>query len=53
LLQEGDVCIYNAFVEKEFYALDEKGNEHIVQFAIEGWWITDLATNQQQLYLQP
>jgi hypothetical protein len=40
------VCIYNAFVEKEFFALilDEKGNEHTVQFAIEGWWITDLSS---------
>lgn len=47
LLQEGDVCIYNAFVEKGIlrsYSIDEKGNEHIVQFAIEGWWITDLAS---------
>ena len=40
LLQEGDVCIYNAFVEKGMlrsFSIDEKGNEHIVQFAIEGW----------------
>jgi len=47
LLQEGDVCIYNAFVEKGIlrsFSIDEKGNEHIVQFAIEGWWITDLAS---------
>ena len=56
LLQEGDVCIYNAFVEKGIlrsYSIDEKGNEHIVQFAIEGWWITDLAsflTNSNSIY---
>ncbi|SHF77117.1 cAMP-binding domain of CRP or a regulatory subunit of cAMP-dependent protein kinases [Flavobacterium segetis] len=47
LLQEGDVCIYNAFVEngilRSFFT-DEKGNEHVVQFAIEGWWITDLSS---------
>jgi hypothetical protein len=24
--------------------MDEKGNEHTVQFAIEGWWITDLSS---------
>jgi CRP-like cAMP-binding protein len=44
LLQEGDVCKYIAFVEKGIlrsYSLDEKGNEHIIQFAFEGWWISD------------
>jgi len=44
LLQEGDVCKYTAFVEKgalRSYSLTEKGNEHIVQFALEGWWIGD------------
>ena len=44
ILQEGDVCKYIAFVEKGMlrsYAIDEKGNEHIMQFAFEGWWISD------------
>jgi CRP-like cAMP-binding protein len=44
LLQEGDVCKYTAFVEKgslRSYKLDEKDNEHIIQFAFEGWWIAD------------
>lgn len=44
-LQEGDVCRYTAFLEKgamRSYSIDEKGNEHIIQFALEGWWITDL-----------
>lgn len=44
LLQEGDVCKYTAFIEKgalRSYSLDEKGNEHVVQFALEGWWIGD------------
>lgn len=44
LLQEGDVCKYTAFVEKgalRSYSLDDKGNEHVVQFAMEGWWISD------------
>ncbi|SHN60758.1 cAMP-binding domain of CRP or a regulatory subunit of cAMP-dependent protein kinases [Flavobacterium fryxellicola] len=56
LLLEGDICIYNAFIEKgilrSFY-IDEKGNEHLVQFAIEGWWITDLSsflTNSHSIY---
>ncbi|CAN5838640.1 Crp/Fnr family transcriptional regulator [soil metagenome] len=44
LLQEGEACKYTAFVEKgvlRSYSLDEKGNEHLVQFALEGWWISD------------
>jgi CRP-like cAMP-binding protein len=44
ILQEGDVCKYTAFVEKGMlrsYTIDEKGNEHIMQFAFEGWWIAD------------
>lgn len=44
LLQEGDVSKYIAFVEKGFlrsYTVDEKGTEHIIQFAFEGWWIND------------
>ena len=45
LLQEGDVCNFIAFVEKgalRAYSLDEKGGEHIIQFALEGWTISDL-----------
>ena len=44
ILQEGDVCKYVAFVEKGMlrsYTIDDKGNEHIMQFAFEGWWISD------------
>lgn len=44
LLQEGDICKYGAFVEKGFlrcYTVDEKGNEHMLQFAFEGWWMSD------------
>ena len=45
LLQEGDVCKFIAFVEKgalRSYSIDDKGNEHILQFALEGWTISDL-----------
>ncbi len=45
LLQEGDVCKYTAFVNKGIlrsYHVDEKGSEHIVQFALEDWWIADI-----------
>jgi hypothetical protein len=45
-LLEGDICTYNAFIEKGFYAriLLMKRNEHIIQFAFEGWWISDLSS---------
>ena len=45
LLQEGDVCKFIAFIEKgalRQYSLDENGNESIIQFALEGWTISDL-----------
>ena len=47
LLQEGDVCKYQAFVEKGIlrsYTIDDKGSEHILQFASEGWWMADLSS---------
>ena len=46
-LQEGEVCKYTAFVEKgalRAYVLDEKGDEHITAFALEGWSISDIAS---------
>lgn len=45
LLQEGDICRYTAFVEKGMlrtFTVDDKGNEPILQFSMEGWWVTDL-----------
>jgi len=45
LLQEGDVCKSIAFVEKgalRAYTVDENLNEHVIQFALEGWTISDL-----------
>jgi CRP-like cAMP-binding protein len=45
LIQEGEVSRYESFVNKgclRAYYVDEKGQEHIAQFAIEGWWIGDM-----------
>ena len=45
LLQEGDVCKTIAFIEKgalKAYSVDDNGNEHIIQFGLEGWTISDL-----------
>lgn len=56
LLQEGDVSKHTSFVEKGIlrtYTVDDKGTEHILQFAQEGWWISDLysfLTNEPSTY---
>lgn len=45
LLQEGDVCKTIAFVEKgvlRSYTVDDNGSEHIMQFALENSFISDL-----------
>jgi len=45
LLQEGDICRYENFVVQgclRTYHIDSKGQEHIVQFAVEDWWIGDM-----------
>ena len=44
LLQEGDVCRFNMFVCKGFlrlYYLDDKEQEHIIQFAPQNYWTGD------------
>jgi CRP-like cAMP-binding protein len=44
LLQEGDVCHFIAFIAKgclRLYRVDDKGNEHIVQFGFENYWMSE------------
>jgi CRP-like cAMP-binding protein len=46
LLREGEVAKFGAFVTKGMlrsYVIDNKGKEHIIQFAPENWWISDKA----------
>lgn len=46
LQREGEMVRYGAFVARGFlrsYVLDNKGREHIIQFAPENWWISDKA----------
>jgi CRP-like cAMP-binding protein len=45
LLREGDICRYEFFVLKgccRQYEVDTAGKENVLQFSVEGWWITDL-----------
>ena len=47
LLNAGDVCQYFCFVEKGLlrsFSIDNNANEHVVQFAPEGWWISDMGS---------
>lgn len=47
VVQNGDICKYENFVLsgclKEYY-IDNDGQEHIVMFALENWWIGDLGS---------
>ncbi|MBG9377957.1 Crp/Fnr family transcriptional regulator [Panacibacter sp. DH6] len=47
ILQEGDVCTHFYFVVRgclRMYKIDEKGSTHILQFAVENYWINDLGS---------
>lgn len=51
LLQAGEVCTFEAYLIKgcvRVYYIDENGFEVNVLFAIEDWWISDLASFSQQ-----
>jgi CRP-like cAMP-binding protein len=44
LLREGEIPKYAAFVAQgclRSYVVDNKGKEHIIQFAPETWWLSD------------
>jgi len=47
IVQQGDICKYQNFVlsgcTKTFF-VDPDGNEHVVMFAIENWWPSDLGS---------
>ena len=45
LLQQGEICKHSFFVEhgllRHIFDIDNKGKEHILQFAPETWFISD------------
>jgi len=55
-IREGEIAKYGIFVTKgclRSYVVDNKGKEHIVQFAPENWWLSDtnsLMNNIPTLY---
>lgn len=47
LLRAGEVCTFEAYILKgcvRVYYIDDKGDEVILFFAVEDWWISDLAS---------
>ncbi len=59
LLQAGEICDWEAFVVNgcvRIYYLDENGGEVNLMFAVEDWWVSDLASKvdnlSAELYIQ-
>ena len=51
LLRAGEICNFEAYVIKgclRTYYIDENGSEVILQFGIEDWWVSDLASFYDQ-----
>jgi CRP/FNR family transcriptional regulator, cyclic AMP receptor protein len=47
LLHEGEICNFEAFINKgciRTYYINENGDEVTLQFAIEDWWVSDIAS---------
>lgn len=56
LLREGEICKFEGYVTKglfRIYHIDDNGFEHVLYFAIENWWITDIDsfTNEKPSHL--
>ena len=57
LAKEGEVCRHSIFVVDgalKSYTLDKQSNEHVISFALSGWWIADMYSliNQKPGVLQ-
>lgn len=51
LLREGEICQFEAFILKgciRTYYVDKSGTETILNFAVEGWWVSDLSSFSTQ-----
>lgn len=51
LLREGEICQFEAFILKgciRTYYVDKSGTETILNFAVEGWWVSDLSSFSEQ-----
>ena len=51
LLKEGQICMANHFVAKgclRMFYITEEGNEQMIQFAIDNWWMRDYMSFDSQ-----
>jgi CRP-like cAMP-binding protein len=51
LLQEGEICKFEAYINTgciRTYYINETGMEVTLQFAIEDWWVSDIASFHEQ-----
>ncbi|WP_400261116.1 Crp/Fnr family transcriptional regulator [Sphingobacterium sp. SG20118] len=51
ILRAGEICNFEGFVMKgcfKIFYLTPNGEEHILYFAIEEWWISDIASFNDQ-----
>ncbi|MNH20582.1 DNA-binding transcriptional dual regulator Crp [compost metagenome] len=51
LLQEGEVCQFEGYIQKgciRIYYVNENGFEVTVTFAVEDWWVSDIASFHEQ-----
>ncbi|MFD2966556.1 Crp/Fnr family transcriptional regulator [Sphingobacterium bambusae] len=47
LLREGEICEFEGYINKgcaRIYYINEKGTEVTLSFAVEDWWVTDIAS---------
>lgn len=47
IIQHNEVCKYQNFIESgkvRTYYLDDNGNEHVIAFGIENWWVGDICS---------
>jgi len=55
ILECGDVCRHQTYIvsgKARTFSLDKMGNEHILMFAIENWWVGDLNSFENQMPAQ-
>ncbi|MGQ8868878.1 Crp/Fnr family transcriptional regulator [Myroides sp. TSA_177.3] len=52
LLREGEICQFEGYVQKgciRIYYVNEDGFEVTISFAIEDWWVSDIASFHEQI----
>jgi len=51
LLRQGEICRFEAYIVKgciKKYYIDENGDQVVLQFAVEDWWISDIGSFYEQ-----